>query len=62
LSAYDGGSFTQGAPAGASTCSDPGVNGDQFEAELDAEWASAAAPSAAIVLASCATCATTSAG
>jgi uncharacterized repeat protein (TIGR01451 family) len=60
LSAYTQGSFTQMHPAGASTCSDPGVvDGDEFEAELDAEWASAAAPSAAIVLASCANAATT---
>ena len=35
-------------------CADPGVNGDDDEAAVDVEWASAAAPSAAIVLASCA--------
>ncbi len=34
-------------------CSDPGVNGDDDEAILDAEWASAAAPSATIVMAAC---------
>jgi subtilase family serine protease len=36
-------------------CRDPGVNknGDDVEAALDVEWASAAAPDAAIVLASC---------
>lgn len=36
------------------TCADPGINGDDDEAAVDVEWASAAAPSAAIVLASCA--------
>jgi subtilase family serine protease len=30
------------------------VNGDDVEAEVDAEWSSAAAPNAAIVVASCA--------
>jgi subtilase family serine protease len=34
-------------------CSDPGVNGDDGEAAIDVEWASAAAPAATIVLASC---------
>ncbi len=36
-------------------CKDPGVNrnGDDVEAALDVEWSSAAAPDAAIVLASC---------
>ncbi|MGP0082284.1 MAG: peptidase S53 propeptide, partial [Steroidobacteraceae bacterium] len=55
LSSYTAGSLTQVHPSGAATCIDPGVvDGDEFEAELDAEWASAAAPSAAIVVASCA--------
>jgi len=36
------------------TCMDPGANPDDVEAEVDAEWASAAAPNAAIVVASCA--------
>jgi uncharacterized repeat protein (TIGR01451 family) len=56
-SAYPYGSFTQQHPAssGTNNCSNPGVvSGDEFEATLDAEWASAAAPNAAIVLASCA--------
>ena len=56
------GSFQQIHPQPASTpnsggpCADPGlnVNGDDFEAILDAEWASASAPDAAIVLATCA--------
>src|SRR5208337_2265566 len=56
LSGYTAGSFAQVHPApgsGANNCSNPGVNGDDGEAILDAEWASAAAPSAAIELASC---------
>ena len=56
LSTFTGGSFTQVHPApgsGTNNCTDPGVNGDDGEAILDAEYASAAAPSAAIELASC---------
>jgi uncharacterized membrane protein len=56
LSSYTAGSFTQVHPAppnGSNNCSDPGVIGSEREAILDAEYASAAAPSAAIVLASC---------
>ncbi len=54
LSSYTGGSFTQTHPTGSSACSNPGiVSGNESEATLDAEWASAGAPSAAIVLASC---------
>jgi hypothetical protein len=34
-------------------CTDPGVNGDDAEAIIDAEYASAAAPAAAIVMAVC---------
>jgi subtilase family serine protease len=54
--AYPHGSFTQvhPQPGTGGNCADPGVNGDDGEAILDAEWASAAAPDAAIVLASCA--------
>jgi subtilase family serine protease len=54
--AYPEGSFTQIHPpsSGTNNCTDPGSNADDGEAILDAEWASAAAPSAAIVLASCA--------
>jgi subtilase family serine protease len=42
-------------PAGGAPCTDPGVNpnGDDVEATLDAEWSSAAAPDAAILVASC---------
>ena len=56
LSSYTSGSFTQVHPApptGTNNCTPPGFNGDDGEAILDAEYASAAAPSAAIVLASC---------
>jgi hypothetical protein len=56
LSGYPGSLTTVHPPppfAGASNCFDPGINSDDSEAILDAEWASAAAPSAAIVMASC---------
>jgi subtilase family serine protease len=58
LSTYTGGSFAQVHPApatGPNNCIDPKVNpnGDDAEATLDVEYASAAAPSAAIELASC---------
>jgi len=56
LSSFTAGSFTQihpPPPSGPNNCSNPGVNGDDGEAILDAEYASAAAPSAAIELASC---------
>jgi hypothetical protein len=55
LSSYSG-SLTTVHPqprSGPNNCTDPGVNGDDGEAILDAEWASAAAPSAAIVMATC---------
>ncbi len=60
--AYPYATFTQIHPAkgtgtvdgvAAVACTDPGTNSDDGEAILDAEWASAAAPNAAIVLASC---------
>jgi subtilase family serine protease len=57
LSNYTHASFTQINPApasGTNDCADPGINGDEGEATLDAEWASAAAPDANIVMASCA--------
>jgi subtilase family serine protease len=62
LSSYTTASFTTVHPAGASACSSPGINGAEGEASLDAEWASAAAPGAAIVLASCADSTTTFGG
>lgn len=66
LSAYTGGSFSEvhpAPPSGTNNCRNPGVVADnEGEAALDAEWASAAAPSAAIVLASCADTTTTFGG
>ena len=50
LSGYTAGSLTTVHPGG---CADPGVTGSDVEATLDVEWGSAAAPSAAIVVASC---------
>ena len=43
-----------GPYSGGAACAAPGINGDDGEAAVDVEWASAAAPSAAIILASCA--------
>lgn len=56
LTGYSTGSFAEVHPQGSLTCDDPGVvaNSEQ-DAILDAEWASAAAPGAAIVNASCKT-------
>jgi uncharacterized repeat protein (TIGR01451 family) len=56
LTQYASGSLTQVHPAAGAggTCADPGINDDDGEAALDVEWASAAAPNAAIVMASCA--------
>jgi subtilase family serine protease len=51
------GSLVQVHPSGqgsANNCTDPGVSSDDIEAIIDAEWASAAAPSARIELVSCA--------
>jgi subtilase family serine protease len=65
LSSYTSGSFTQvhpAPPSGSNNCTAPGVNADDGEAILDAEYSSAAAPSAAIVLASCRDTATTFGG
>ncbi len=56
LSGYTGASLSTvhpAPPSGSNNCSAPGVNGDDGEAILDAEYASAAAPSAAIVMATC---------
>jgi subtilase family serine protease len=46
------GTFTQIHPG--TGCTDPGVNSAEGEAALDAEWAGAVAPDAAVELASCA--------
>jgi subtilase family serine protease len=70
LSQYSSGSLTTVHPApasGTSNCTDPGVArgssaGDDAEATLDAEWASAAAPDATILVAACASTRTTFGG
>ena len=58
LSGYTSGSLVQMHPgavkAGDNNCADPGINANAIEAEVDAEWASAAAPSAKIIVAACA--------
>ncbi len=57
LAKYANGSLTVVHPApgtGGAACVDPGVSGADVEAAIDVEWASAAAPDAAIVMASCA--------
>jgi subtilase family serine protease len=62
LSGYTTGSLTQVHPTGSLTCTSPGVNGAESEATLDTQWASAAAPGAAIEMASCKDTATTFGG
>ncbi len=52
--AYPSGTLSQIHPTGPATCGAPGVNGDDGEAAIDVEWASAGAPNAAIVNAACA--------
>jgi len=66
LAGYTSGSFVTVHPApksGTNNCGNPGVvAGNDAEAILDAEWASAAAPNAKIEMASCADTATTFGG
>ncbi len=65
LAGYAHGSLTTVYPkpvSGRNNCKNPGVNSDDGEAMLDAEWASAAAPDAAIVVAACADTRTTFGG
>ncbi|MGA3188075.1 MAG: protease pro-enzyme activation domain-containing protein [Bryobacteraceae bacterium] len=58
---YPHATLSQVSPTGAITCTNPGFQGsesdpgfgDDGEAAIDVEWASAAAPNAAIVLAAC---------
>ena len=53
--AYPYGTMTQVNPSGtADVCANPGDNGDDTEAAIDVDWATAAAPNAAIVSAACA--------
>jgi subtilase family serine protease len=58
---YPYGSLSQVSPTGAIACTNPGFQGtrtqpgygDDGEAAIDVEWATAAAPNAAIILAAC---------
>ena len=50
LSGYKGGTLTLTHPG---DCGDPGFTGDEVEAAIDIDWASAVAPDAKIVEASC---------
>jgi subtilase family serine protease len=58
---YPYGSLTQVSPTGSITCTNPGFQGvqtepgygDDGEAAVDVEWATAAAPNVAIILAAC---------
>lgn len=64
LSLYSG-SLTQvhpSPPSGPNNCADPGVNADDVEAILDADYASAAAPGAAIEMSTCSDTGTTFGG
>lgn len=63
LDVYPYGTLTQVNPTGSNTCKNPGIGlnggtgenaGDDIEAAIDVEWATAAAPNAAIVNAACA--------
>jgi len=63
LAKYTNAKLTQVHPAfKGNPCKNPGLNGDDIEAALDAEWASAAAPDANIELVSCANTDTTFGG
>jgi len=67
---YPHGTLSQVSPTGAITCTNPGFQGvstdpgygDDGEAIIDVEWASAAAPNAAIILAACTDTSTTFGG
>ena len=62
LSGYTHATFNQVHPTGAAACANPGIIwGNDGEAILDAEYASASAPDANIVLASCSDTGTTNA-
>jgi subtilase family serine protease len=56
LKDFKDGNFKQVYP----NCTNPGQNGDEIEAALDVEWASASAPDANIVLSACASSRSTS--
>ena len=60
---YNEGTLTAAHPSNGAPCGNPGVVSDnEAEATLDAEWASAGAPSAAIVVAACSDTQTTFGG
>ena len=60
---YNEGTLTAAHPSDGAPCGNPGVVSDnEAEATLDAEWASAGAPSAAIVVAACSDTQTTFGG
>jgi hypothetical protein len=52
---YPSGNLTTLLPQGSATCTDPGTTTDDLEVELDAEMATAIAPSATVEIAACAT-------
>jgi subtilase family serine protease len=56
MSGFKSGHFAQVYP----DCGNPGQNGDEIEAALDVEWASAAAPDASVELSACPNSQTTS--
>ncbi len=68
--AYPAGTLSQVSPSGAISCRNPGFQGrkndpgygDDAEAIIDVEWATAGAPNAAIVLAACTDTSTTFGG
>jgi subtilase family serine protease len=62
MTGFKDGNFVQVYPQakGQPTCSNPGQNGDEIEAALDVEWASATAPDANVELVACANTNTTS--
>ena len=54
LSKYGGSATTiHPQPVGSTNCADPGLNGDESEANFDVEYAMAAAPGAVIQVAAC---------
>ena len=51
--AYPYGTLTNVHPAGTNACAVPGANGDDAEAAIDVDWATAAAPNATLLNAAC---------
>lgn len=50
---YPYGTLANVHPAGTNTCAAPGANGDDGEAAIDVDWATAAAPNATLLNAAC---------